>query len=358
MNASELITEVRELLDEPASNSATTPYFTDARLLAWLNQVYIQFCRFTNWHVRKTNYLQGSTYMNAAATTASSPIHNMPTDFLKLDPKGGVFWVVNSKPRKLMEMDKVQAALEGWWDSVNVTGTPLYYSIRYLDADLKGLTAPGTALTLTAGGTGSFAAVTGFSYKYTYYNSTTTQESPASSVTSSGTFSGKSYVTVSYTGSGDSSVDYIKIYRTTDGGSSYYLVTTVANATSTYNDSTTDATLITQTAFSATLKSGYVLETYPYPTSAGYNLQAYYVAKPTLLATSPSATTPSIPDDYQWGLVYGAAATGKMKRRLYDEARAFQNKMYEIFEQALTETQDRGTSEFDVPTDTYLPYKW
>jgi hypothetical protein len=358
MNASELITEVRELLDEPVSNSATTPYFTDARLLAWLNQVYIQFCRFTNWHVRKTNYLQGSTYMNAAATTASSPIHNMPSDFLKLDPKSGVFWVVNSKPRKLDEMDKVQAALEGWWRSVNVAGTPSHYSIRYLDADLKGITAPAPAPTLTPAGTGGFAAATGYKYKYTYYNSTTTQESVASAAADTGAFSGKATVAIVPTWSGDTGVDQIKIYRTVDGGSAYYLVTTITTPTASYNDNLADGTLITRAAYSATQQSGYVLETYPYPTSAGYNLQAHYVAKPTLLATTPSATTPSIPDDYQWGLVYGAAATGKMKRRLYDEARAFQNKMYEIFEQALTETQDRGTSEFDVPTDTYLPYKW
>lgn len=358
MNASELITEVRELLDEPASTSATTPYFTDARILAWLNQTYIEFCRHTNWTVRKTNYLQGATYMNAAASTASSPIHNMPADFMKIDPLNGVFWLNGTEMRKLAELDKVQACMEGWFDSINCTGTPLKYFVRYLDMDLKGLTAPVTAPVVAAAGTGSFAATTGYSYKYTYYNSSTTQESTASTATSSGAFTGKATCAVGYYGSGDSTVDYIKLYRTTDGGSSYYLVTTVANATSSYNDNMADGTLITKTAYSATSVSGNVIETYPYPSSAGNNLQVYYVALPPMLVTSPTANAPVLPYTYQWALVYGAVAIGKMKRRLYDEKKAYEYLMMELFEQGLSETQDRGIDEFDVPTNTYLPYRY
>jgi hypothetical protein len=359
MNATELIAEVRELLDEPASSAATTPYFVDARILAWLNQAYMSFCRYTSWTVKMTNYLVGSTYVNASASVANSPIHNLPSDFMKLDSKSGVFWLDGTTLRMLHEMDKVQASNEGWFSGINTPGTPLYYNIRYSDSDLHGLDNPTSAPTLTVSGTGgTFSAVSGYKYKYTYYNSQTTQESGAPNGVSSGIFTNKLSVAVAYVESGDPNVDYIRIYRTADAGSSYYLVTTVANATSSYADNMDDATLITKTAFGSYAKSGYVLETYPYPSAAGNLLQAYYVALPTLLYETPTATSPIIPLDYQWALIYGAVSWGKKKRRLFDESRSYLNDMSSLFEQAKAEVEDRGPAEFDHATDVYLQYRY
>lgn len=125
--------------------------------------------------------------------------------------------------------------------------------LRYNMTDLQnwGIEDPTVAPTAADAGVGTFSASVGYSYKYTYYNSTTGYESAASAVASVGAFVTKAYVTVGYTASSDAQVSNIRIYRTTDGGTDYYLLTTVVNATSSYNDSVADATLQDNALFDA-----------------------------------------------------------------------------------------------------------
>jgi hypothetical protein len=115
-----------------------------------------------------------------------------------------------------------------------------------------GIAAPTVAVTATVSGSaGTFSASVGFTYKYTYYNSSTGHESADSATASTGAFTNKLNVAVGYTASADAQVTHIRIYRTTDGGSTYYLLTTVTNATSSYNDTTTDATLQNNALFAS-----------------------------------------------------------------------------------------------------------
>jgi hypothetical protein len=109
-----------------------------------------------------------------------------------------------------------------------------------------GIAAPTVAPTPTPTGAGTFAAVVGYLYLYTYYNSTSGHETYGKlAASSTGAFSGKASVVVGHTASADTQVDKIRIYRTTDGGADYYRVATVNNATTTYTDTTDDATLLT-----------------------------------------------------------------------------------------------------------------
>lgn len=92
---------------------------------------------------------------------------------------------------------------------------------------------------------GSLSPTSGYQYVYCYYNSTTGHLSSASSASANtGPLTNKN-ITVSYTASSDSQVSNIWIFRTADGGSLFYFLVSVSNATSSYTDSTADSGLNT-----------------------------------------------------------------------------------------------------------------
>jgi hypothetical protein len=108
--------------------------------------------------------------------------------------------------------------------------------------NLWGIVAPASAptFTLTAG---SLSPTSGYTYGYCYVNTVTghvSAMSPASANT--GPQTSQNFV-VSYTASTDPQVNAIWIFRILDGGGIYYFLTQVSNATSTYTDSTPDASL-------------------------------------------------------------------------------------------------------------------
>lgn len=130
----------------------------------------------------------------------------------------------------------------------------LSYYCNGTDADQKkwdqttatkiGIVAPVVAPTLSFGA-GALSPVSGYSYGYCHHNSSSghlSTMSPASANTGSLTAQN---ITVSYTASGDAQVDKIWLFRIVDGGSQYYFLAEVANASSTYTDSTPDAGLNT-----------------------------------------------------------------------------------------------------------------
>lgn len=102
---------------------------------------------------------------------------------------------------------------------------------------------PGVSL----GGTGISASV-GYIYRTTGYNSTTGHESSPSGISAcTGTFTNNT-VTVTWTDPADTQADYVKVYKTLDGGSTdpteMKLIATVARGVGTYADSTWDNTAL------------------------------------------------------------------------------------------------------------------
>jgi hypothetical protein len=93
----------------------------------------------------------------------------------------------------------------------------------------------GTTLTTTHGG---------YQYRFTYYNSTTGLESSEGehAIAQTGNFTAKD-VTIAGMGTDKT----VKIYRTEDGGTTFYYLATVVT-TDTYVDQTTDAVLLTHAA--------------------------------------------------------------------------------------------------------------
>jgi hypothetical protein len=117
------------------------------------------------------------------------------------------------------------------WDGTTVSGW--------------GIATPGAAPTLALSGTG-ITATSGYRYVFSFVNSSTGHVSTASpNSASTGAFSNKQ-VTVSGTGSADTQVDKINVYRTLDGGSLFYFLAQISNPGASafnYADTTADSGL-------------------------------------------------------------------------------------------------------------------
>lgn len=91
---------------------------------------------------------------------------------------------------------------------------------------------------------GSLTVLRGYQYVYTFRNSSTGTESSASPVSASTNATTSKNFTLSAAGSTDPQVDKVRIYRTLDGGFSFFFVTEIANATTwTFTDSNPDINL-------------------------------------------------------------------------------------------------------------------
>lgn len=108
-----------------------------------------------------------------------------------------------------------------------------------------GITPPSVAMTLGQSGAAGLANGT-YLYYYTFYNTTDGVESapsPQASITVAG---GPRQVDISVITADATSplqTTHKRIYRTTVGGATFYRVNTVTNATTTYTDTTADASL-------------------------------------------------------------------------------------------------------------------
>lgn len=110
-----------------------------------------------------------------------------------------------------------------------------------------GIATPVTNVTITNVAAGALSPTVGYQYVYTYRNSTTGHESTASPISAStGPQTSKNFKLIG-TLSTDPQVDTINIYRTLDGGSTFYYLATVANnsgfSVTGYTDSTPDSGL-------------------------------------------------------------------------------------------------------------------
>lgn len=108
-----------------------------------------------------------------------------------------------------------------------------------------GITAPAAAPTFVYVGGALTTSNGGYTYGYAYANTASGHVSAMSGASASTGNLSSQNVTVSYTASADPQVNAIWIFRTTDGGGTYYFLAQVANATSSYTDSTADSGLNT-----------------------------------------------------------------------------------------------------------------
>lgn len=134
MTGAELITEIRDHLDEPVEKG---DYFTDTRILSVINRVYRKVVRRTGCIVKMTNYVdQTTTRQNVVASTASSPRHPLPTDWMQVHPIYGVFWASDGRQLRGTTMYEMQNVLK-IWDGVKSSGTPIYYTTEDINEDVK-----------------------------------------------------------------------------------------------------------------------------------------------------------------------------------------------------------------------------
>ena len=130
-------------------------------------------------------------------------------------------------------------------------GTDMRKYISGTSTTKWGITAPAAAPTIGTTGTGITAYV-GWYYRYTYCNSSTGHESSASPLSAcTGIVSNKT-VSVTVVASSDTQVDQIRVYRTTDGGSTDPNLmqelsnSPFSNAGATLSDTTADTSLGTR----------------------------------------------------------------------------------------------------------------
>lgn len=106
-----------------------------------------------------------------------------------------------------------------------------------------GVAAPASAVTLADGGAAGSPNGT-YTYKHTYYNSLSNQESDSSVVSASITVASRKILVSGLGGAVDTQVDFQRIYRTTGTGSGIWLrVAEIAAATTTYLDNIADSAL-------------------------------------------------------------------------------------------------------------------
>jgi hypothetical protein len=116
-----------------------------------------------------------------------------------------------------------------------------------------GIVRPAAPLTVGTTGTG-VSAYAGWYYRVTYCNSTTSHESSASDLSPCTGITTNKTNTIALVASADGQVDQIRVYRTTDGGSTDPTLmqevtgSPFANTTTTVNEATADINLSVRTA--------------------------------------------------------------------------------------------------------------
>lgn len=127
-------------------------------------------------------------------------------------------------------------------------GKPARWSSGASEIEMMGYPPPNTAITFVTAA-GALSPIYGYTWIFTYYNSTTGKESDWSPISAaSGAQTSKQFTLTLPTGSPGSTADKKRIYRTTDGGTAYRFVADIAIATATYGDNNLDTALGAQVA--------------------------------------------------------------------------------------------------------------
>jgi len=126
-------------------------------------------------------------------------------------------------------------------------------TVTWRDIEIFGYAYPAKFINKPNAGSAAISSGSGLTadsdyiYYLTYYSSSLGRESlPFLIGTVTPTGSNCQVALSSLAESTDSDIDYKRIYRTKAGGSVYYYITEIANATTTYTDSTADSSLSTQ----------------------------------------------------------------------------------------------------------------
>jgi len=109
-----------------------------------------------------------------------------------------------------------------------------------------GITKPAAAPTVATGAAGVLSG--NYQYVFTFVNSTTGHESTRSAISAIVAPSSQKVDLSAMTASADGQVSNKRIYRTTAGGSIFFLLTTITNAATTHTDDTADTALGTAEA--------------------------------------------------------------------------------------------------------------
>lgn len=124
-------------------------------------------------------------------------------------------------------------------------GRPAKWSGPNTTIERMGIPKPTVAPTVTqVGGANPITATEGWQFMYTYYSSITGLESDWSPLSgNTGAVTSQENLITLTTDSGITNADQIRLYRTLDGGGTFYLVTTVAMGTSQVQEGVEDADL-------------------------------------------------------------------------------------------------------------------
>ncbi len=131
---------------------------------------------------------------------------------------------------------------------VSATGSMIVYSpLVGAGVGRTWMTTPPTnTLVATPSGAGTLSAASGWRYLVTYIRDDGFESPSNTTPTNSGAFSSKAQVDLTVIPvSAQAGVTHKKLWRTTDGGSTYRYLATITNATTTYIDTTTDGALST-----------------------------------------------------------------------------------------------------------------
>lgn len=190
-------------------------------------------------------------------STAALGGSDIPRDFYSFRDSVGTIRVVSDLTSRFVEVTpsavNTIVSLSGGVLSFQGVGDTLYFANGSIAKKWDGTTASniGIAAGVTPPGiglsAGALTALFGYQYVYAFANSSTghiSSASPASANT--GPFASKN-LTITGANATDSQVDQVRIYRTKDGGSTYYFVASITYTPGwSYIDSTVDASLDVQ----------------------------------------------------------------------------------------------------------------
>lgn len=140
------------------------------------------------------------------------------------------------------------------------TSIPSTTDSQTLNIDFVRITVfiSGGPVVTVSGAAGTFSAVTGYEYIFTWGNSSSSHVgNPTPPSSSTGAFTNKASVGVGLVASTDPQVNQIRVFRTKDGGSTFFELPSspYPNTTQTIQDSATDASLQVLSFFSASQAS-------------------------------------------------------------------------------------------------------
>ena len=204
--------------------------------------------------VRK-GYAKVSTV--AFGTVIDRLVHFKTDTYDKLIAYGGAYvkrldvgspdvWTTLSSTMPDTELYRSMVIAEGMLYIASHQGVKKYYPAK-TELWNAGIAAPTAGLVATEGTAGNLLGT--YRWYYTYYNSTTQEESNPNDISNELTVASKRVTLSGFVASTDPQVDKQRIYRNPTGVSTWYLVGEKANDANNYEDNVTDDHLTTEISY-------------------------------------------------------------------------------------------------------------